>query len=98
MDTHRSPLLIMLLGGIGAVGAPHHGGKTANTAMLYTWARPRAVIVSQRMPAPGTTDALTPLELGGIPLLRNWQRGAVHFDWRSDHIITEGFLDHHDQP
>ena len=56
--------------------APHHGGKTANTAMLYAWARPRTVIVSQRMPVPGTIDALTSLERSGIPLLRTWQRGA----------------------
>ncbi len=28
--------------------SPHHGGKTANPAALYTWAGPRAVVVSQR--------------------------------------------------
>ena len=78
--------------------APHHGGKTANPSWLYSWASPRAVVVSQRPPAPGTTDALTPLERSGIPLLRTWQRGAVHFQWCSDHIITEGFLDRHDRP
>jgi competence protein ComEC len=78
--------------------APHHGGKTANPSWLYSWARPRTVIVSQRMPAPGTSDALAPLERSGIPVLRTWQRGAVHFQWRSGHIITQGFLDHHDQP
>jgi competence protein ComEC len=78
--------------------APHHGGKGANTSMLYSWARPQSVVVSQRMPAPGTTDALTPLEQSGIPLLRTWQCGAVHFEWRSDHIVTEGFLNQHDQP
>jgi competence protein ComEC len=78
--------------------APHHGGKSANPSWLYSWARPWAVIVSQRMPAPGTGDALAPLERSGISLLRTWQRGAVHFQWRSDHIITEGFLDHCDQP
>ncbi|MGO9600161.1 MAG: ComEC/Rec2 family competence protein [Isosphaeraceae bacterium] len=76
--------------------APHHGGKSANPSWLYSWARPKAVIVSQRMPAVGSTDALTTLEQSGIPLLRTWQRGAVHFQWRSDQIITEGFLDHHD--
>jgi len=66
--------------------------------MLYAWARPQADIVSQRMPAPGMTDALTTLERSGLPLLRTWQRGAVHFQWSLDHIITESFLDHHDQP
>ena len=85
-----SPIDLML--------SPHHGGKTANPPWLYSWAQPRAVIVSQRMPAPGTSDALTPLERSGIPLLRTWQRGAVHFQWNSDHIIAEGFLDRHDQP
>jgi competence protein ComEC len=85
-----SPIDLML--------APHHGGKSANPLTLYNWARPRTVVVSQRMPAPGTTDALTPLERSGTPLLRTWQRGAVHIQWRSDRIITDGFLDHHEQP
>src|SRR5208283_1765488 len=76
---------------------PHHGGKSANPLMLYKWARPRTVVVSQRMPAVGSTDALTPLKRSGIPLQRTWQRGAAHFQRRSDHILTEGFLDHHDQ-
>jgi len=66
--------------------------------MLYAWARPRTVIVSPRMPSSGTSDALMSLERSGIPLLRTWQRGAIHFQWHSDHIITEGFLDHPDQP
>jgi hypothetical protein len=64
--------------------------------MLYNWARPRTVVVSQRMPAVGTSDALTPLEWNGIALLRTWQRGAVQFDWRSDQIVAEGFLDRND--
>jgi hypothetical protein len=46
----------------------------------------------------GTSDALAPLERSGIPLLRTWQRGAVHIQWRSDRIIADGFLDDHDQP
>ena len=66
--------------------------------MLYNWARPRTVVVSQRMPAPGMNDALSPLERSGTPLLRTWQRGAVHFEWRPNHIITEGFLDQYGQP
>src|SRR5271165_5974074 len=76
---HPSDFHILLLAGIGAVGAPHHGGKSANPSWLYAWARPRAVIVSQRMPAVGSNDALTPLERSGIPLLRTWQRWAVYF-------------------
>ncbi len=76
----------------------HHGGKTANPRWLYSWARPRAVVVSQRMPAPGTSDALTPLEGAGTPLRRTWHRGAVRFQWRADHIIAERFLDQRDKP
>jgi competence protein ComEC len=78
--------------------APHHGGRTANPRWLYDWARPRTVVASQRSPTFGPTDALTPLERSGIPLLRTWQRGAIHFLWRSDHISTAGFLDQHAQP
>src|SRR5271166_811409 len=73
--------------------APHHGGKSANPSWLYSWARPRTVVVSQRPPAPGTTDAVTPLERAGTPVLRTWQRGAIHFRWAPDGIITQGFLD-----
>src|SRR5271166_2004717 len=76
--------------------APHHGGKSANPSWLYSWARPRTVVVSQRPPAPGTTDALTPLERAGTPVLRTWQRGAIHFRWAPDGIITQGFLDLND--
>ena len=100
MDRHRCLWLIWILaadGWVGGTNLPHHGGKSANTSMLYNWARPRIVMVRQRMPAPGTNDALTPLERSGIPLLRTWQRGAVHFQWGPDGIITEGFLDHVDQ-
>ena len=32
--------------------APHHGGKSANPSWLYSWARPRAVVVSQRPRSP----------------------------------------------
>ena len=78
--------------------APHHGGKSANPSWLYSWARPRAVIVSQRPSVSGTTDALTPLERGGIPLLRTWERGAIHFRWSSDRILTQGFLESRRSP
>jgi competence protein ComEC len=73
--------------------APHHGGKSANPLMLYNWARPSTVVVSQRSPVFGATDALTPVERSGIPLLRTWRRGAIHFQLRPDRIVTEGFLD-----
>ena len=50
-------------------GAPHHGRWSANPSVLYAWAKPWAVMVSHRMPAAATNDALTPLERSGIPLL-----------------------------
>ena len=56
-------------------------------------ARPRTVMISQRV----FSDALTPLERSGRPLLRTWQRGAVHFQWRLDQIITKEFQDQQDQ-
>src|SRR5271157_1232207 len=96
MGRQRCLWLILLLGAVSWVGGtnlPHHGGKSANPAMLYAWARPRTVVVSQRLPAPGMTDALTPLERAGTPVLRTWQRGAIHFRWTPDGIITQGFLD-----
>lgn len=73
--------------------APHHGGRTANPAWLYEWARPDRVIVSQRPPAPGARDALAPLEERGIPLLRTWERGAVRLRWTTHVIEAVGFLD-----
>jgi competence protein ComEC len=78
--------------------APHHGGKSANPRWLYSWANPREVIVSQRPMDPGTTDALTPIEQSGIPLFRTWKSGAIHFQLRRDHVITQGFLDKADRP
>jgi hypothetical protein len=85
--------LLAAAGWVGGTKLPHHGGRSANPSWLYDWARPLAVVDSQRMPAAGSSDALTQLERSSIPLLRTWQRGAVHFQWRSDQIITEGFLD-----
>jgi competence protein ComEC len=76
---------------------PHYGGKSANPFWLYTYARTRSIVVSQRMPTFGSTDALTPLERNGIPILGTWKRGAVQFERRSDRIITEGFPDQRDQ-
>ena len=73
---------------------PHHGGRSANTTMLYAWALPRTAVVSKRVPS---SDALTPLERRGTPVMRTWERAAIHFQWRADRVITEGFLDHHDQ-
>ena len=94
----RAILFRWPLATVGASDQLHHGGKTANPSWLYSWAWPRAVVVSQRPPAPGTTDALAPLEHAGTPVLRTWQRGAIHFRWTSDGIVTQGFLDPHDQP
>ena len=83
---------------VGGLCAPHHGGKSANPSWLYSWAKPLAVVVSQRPSVSGTADALSPLERGGTPLLRTWERGAIHFRWSSDRILTQGFLDRDDRP
>jgi hypothetical protein len=91
-------ILLAVAGVVGASSAPHHGGKSANTSMLYNLARPRAVVVSQRTADLGATDALTPLERSGIPLLRTRQRGAVHYQWANDRIVTSGFLDQREKP
>jgi competence protein ComEC len=77
--------------------APHHGGRSANPPSLYSWAQPHTVVVSQRMPAPGTGDILALLDQRGIPLLRTWQRGAIHFQWQSGGIVTIGFIDRTDR-
>jgi competence protein ComEC len=73
--------------------APHHGGRSANPESLYQWARPRSVVVSQRPPAPGSTDALVPIERQGTPLWRTWRDGAVRLRWTSQGIVLSGFLD-----
>src|SRR5271165_4077092 len=94
------PVVRLLLVAVGAPDAPcasHHGGNSANPSWLYSWARPRAVVVS-RPSVSGTTDALSPVERGGIPLLRTWERGAIHYRWSFDGIITQGFLDGDDRP
>jgi competence protein ComEC len=73
--------------------APHHGGQKSNPPWLYERTDPRAVVVSQRPPQPGATDALATLDRLGIPLLRTWQRGAVRFTWTESGIEAQGFLD-----
>ncbi len=83
---------------LGLMLSPHHGGRSAKPSWLYSWARPGSIVVSQRMPAVGTSDALTPLERSGITLLRTWKREAFHFQWRSDRITAEGFLDRENRP
>jgi hypothetical protein len=65
--------------------------------VLYAWAKRRTVVVSQRMPATTTTDALALLERSGFQLLRTWQHGADRFQRRDNRVVTEGFLDRHDQ-
>ncbi|WP_406698818.1 ComEC/Rec2 family competence protein [Singulisphaera sp. Ch08] len=78
---------------LGAILAPHHGGRSANPEALYTWARPDLVVVSQRPPAVGTHDPLEALGPRDIPLLRTWQRGAIRLRWEPDHLAARGFLD-----
>jgi hypothetical protein len=43
------PLVSVL--GVGGTNLPHHGGRSADPAWLYSWARPRTVMVS----GPGET-------------------------------------------
>lgn len=73
--------------------APHHGGRAANPPWLYAWARPRAVVVSQKPPIPGARDALTLLRDRSIILYRTWKTGAVRLRWSSKKIIARGFGD-----
>ncbi len=71
--------------------APHHGGKTANTSMLYTWMG--QAWGSHGQPAAASSGherRPTLLEQSGTPLLCTWQRAAVYFQWCSDQNITEG--------
>jgi competence protein ComEC len=72
--------------------APHHGGRSANPELLYRWARPGSVVVSQRPPAIGSADALAPIERQGVPLWRTWRDGAIRLRWTSQGIIASGFL------
>ena len=73
--------------------APHHGGRTSNPAWLYDWAKPALVVVSQRSPAAGSRDPLTPLAEGHFPLLRSWQSGAIRLRWSPSALLATGFLD-----
>jgi competence protein ComEC len=78
---------------LDAILAPHHGGRSANPPVLYHWADPGVVVVSQRRPPPWTLDALEPLAGRGIPVLRTWQRGAIRLRWTETGLVARGFLD-----
>jgi len=67
-------------------------GRTANPSWLYEWADPRLVVVSQRPPAPGSSDALAPLDARRI-LLRTWRRGAIRLSWAPGGVVARGFRD-----
>jgi competence protein ComEC len=79
---------------LDAVLSPHHGGRTANPEWFYTQLDPARVVVSQRPPAAGTRDPLEPVEAGGRPVLRTWQRGAIRLRWTPGGIEAHGFADH----
>jgi competence protein ComEC len=70
--------------------SPHHGSRTANPPWLLAWAKPRAIVVSQRRPIAGTRDALEGL---AAPVFRTWNRGAVRLRWSERGIDVHGFLD-----
>jgi competence protein ComEC len=78
--------------------APHHGGRAANPEILYEWAKPRIVVVSQRPSAVRTPDALSFLERRGIPLLRTWRTGAIRLRWTTAGITAHGFLEEPNRP
>ena len=76
--------------------SPHHGGRTANPDWFYERLKPGRIVVSQRRPQPGTTDALTKVERRGFPLARTWERGALTLRWGPDGIRTRAFFDKSD--
>ncbi len=78
--------------------APHHGGKSANPAWLYEWAKPRAVVVSQKASASRSGDILAPIEEQGTPLLRTWRHGAIRLRFTARGITVRGFLEKSDDP
>lgn len=79
-----------------ALVAPHHGGRTANPPLLYDWAEPACVIVSQRRPASSAREPLAFLADRGVPVLRTWQSGAVALRWARSGLAVRGFRDRPD--
>ena len=79
-----------------AILAPHHGGRVANPAWLYEWARPRIVIASQRPPSVPANDPLAAVERMGVPILRTWREGAIRISWTGDGVVATAFLDPND--
>jgi competence protein ComEC len=76
-----------------AMLAPHHGGRSANPARLYRWARPALVVVSQRRPAAGARDPLPSAVGSSTPILRTWQSGAIRLRWDASGLGTLAFVD-----
>lgn len=73
--------------------APHHGGRTANPEWFYQRLQPKAIVVSQRRPPPGTTDALARVAAKGFPIARTWERGAITLRWSPSGITSVAFFD-----
>ncbi|WP_435008931.1 ComEC/Rec2 family competence protein [Tundrisphaera lichenicola] len=78
---------------LGAMLAPHHGGRTSNPAWLYDWADPALVVSSQRDPSSGSRDPLAPLAEGRFAILRTWESGAIRMLWTPSGLAASGFLD-----
>ncbi len=80
---------------VDALLAPHHGGRTSNPRLLYEWARPQIVAVSQRPPVAGNKDPLAFLAtMQPAPrLLPTWQAGAIRFRWLDAGLAATGYLD-----
>jgi competence protein ComEC len=73
--------------------ASHHGSRAANPPWLLSWARPKAVVISQAPPAPGAEEPLAEWPAMGVPVWRTTQRGAVRIRWTPDGLAPSGFLD-----
>lgn len=70
--------------------APHHGGKSANTAELADWARPTHVIASSGVDVTGTLEKAYPLARS---VLCTAQSGAIRVEISSQGQVTvEPFL------
>ena len=76
-----------------AMLAPHHGGKASNPDWFYDAIRPDLLVASQRRPPYPETEALAPLERGGLPVWRTWRDGAIRLRWTNQGIRADSFLD-----
>ena len=74
--------------------APHHGSRTANTAELARWARPK-VVISCEGPPPGPARPAEPYTAMGAIFLGTWPHGAVTVRSHASGLIVETFQNGH---